>query len=166
MSEANSKVDSKRRLAELICQRLKIHSESFWSIKKFWKCENLNEFWGLMCHWSDNFDLKWPNFDLGWPRINQILRMQLNGFHSILIIRNGILFDIRIGRFNQFESGRCVIEMISQSICRNIVGNFHNFKITSATFGTGLFRTSRSQFFSDWQMWKKFMREMNLQHWK
>ena len=26
--------------------------------------------------------------------------MQLNGFHSILTIQNGILFDIRIGRFS------------------------------------------------------------------
>ena len=32
--------------------------------------------------------------------------------------------------------------MISQVFCRSIVCHFHHFKITSATFGIGLFRTT------------------------
>ena len=84
--------------------------------------------------------------------------MQLNGFHSILIIQNGILFDIRIGGSMLFESGRCKIEMSGFKLAydlskfpvfgqegfahsylslSNIIGCFDDFKIASATFGIG-----------------------------
>ena len=133
-----------------------------WMFRKV-KATNIIHHWFDLNHLSWPFmisqwleiDLKWPYFDRKWPWVYKILRMQLNGFHSILIIQNGILFDIRIGRFSPLDWGQAIREG-----CSNVGEGcwwrmfFHQytasptFKSSSSTY---LFH--QHPYFRKWPLW-------------